>query len=579
MSESIKRFETDTGVRPSSRGWRFDPSPAIWLAIAVILLFLIVGPMYFLIKESFLVPEEQGQGWTLNNFIEAFSNPLYHGPIFWTIVVSVSVGLISLVIGAGMAWAVSRTDIPFAGFIRTATLVSFVTPPFLGAVAWVYLAGPRVGWLNILYRILTGAGEDAYLFDIFTMRGLVFAMVLYTFPLAFIVINSGLNSISSDMEDAANIAGGGTLSTMMSITLPLVLPALFAGLILAFLEAMILFSTPAMLAIPAGQHVMTTQIRAFMQSEDDQVGLAAAFALPMLLAAVWLLWTRRRALGRRGYATIGGKGGQRRLQKLGPYRWLLFGLCMIPLACSILLPYVALVGASLMKNLGYGLTWSNLTLDNYRFVLQNSAVGPAIKNTLILATLAATAGTLIASITAYISQRRLVRGYQYMNFLATIPLAIPGIVLAVGLFAAYTHKPLILYGTLWIIFLAYLTKYLPIAFQTSNAALMSIHPELEESSRILGANRLTVFKDITVPLFKVGLIASWILIFMPSLRELSSSVLLWTTNTKVISVVILDLYEEGLFSHVAVIGVMLMAITLLVVILAFRLIGRDFMKA
>ena len=579
MSESIKRFEADTGVRLSSRGWRFDPSPAIWLAIAVILLFLIVGPMYFLIKESFLLPEELGQGWTLNNFIEAFSNPLYHGPILWTIVVSVSVGLISLVIGAGMAWAVSRTDIPFAGFIRTATLVSFVTPPFLGAVAWVYLAGPRVGWLNILYRILTGAGEDAYLFDIFTMRGLVFAMVLYTFPLAFIVINSGLNSISSDMEDAANIAGGGTLSTMMSITLPLVLPALFAGLILAFLEAMILFSTPAMLAIPAGQHVMTTQIRAFMQSEDDQVGLAAAFALPMLLAAVWLLWTRRRALGRRGYATIGGKGGQRRLQNLGPYRWLLFGLCMIAIACSILLPYVALVGASLMKNLGHGLTWSNLTLDNYRFVLQNSAVGPAIKNTLILATLAATAGALIASITAYISQRRLVRGYQYMNFLATIPLAIPGIVLAVGLFAAYTHKPLILYGTLWIIFLAYLTKYLPIAFQTCNAALMSIHPELEESSRILGANRLTVFKDITVPLFKVGLIASWILIFMPSLRELSSSVLLWTTNTKVISVVILDLYEEGLFSHVAVIGVMLMAITLLVVTLAFRLIGRDFMKA
>ncbi|MCZ6625435.1 MAG: hypothetical protein O7B35_14595, partial [Deltaproteobacteria bacterium] len=175
MSESIKRFEADTEVRPTARGWRFDPSPAIWLAIAVILLFLIVGPMYFLIKESFLSPDEQGQGWTLNNFIEAFSNPLYYGPIFWTLVISVSVGLISLVIGAGMAWAVSRTDIPFPGTIRTATLVSFVTPPFLGAVAWVFLAGPRVGWLNILYRILTGAGEDAYLFDIFTMGGLVFA--------------------------------------------------------------------------------------------------------------------------------------------------------------------------------------------------------------------------------------------------------------------------------------------------------------------------------------------------------------------------------------------------------------------
>lgn len=579
MSESVNRFKADTHVRPTTRGWRFDPSPAAWLAIAVLLLFLIVGPMYFLVKESFLLPEEQGGGWTLTNFINAYTDPLYHSTIIWTLVIAVSVALISLAIGAGMAWAVSRTDIPFAGTIRTAALVSFVTPPFLGAVAWVFLSGPRVGWLNILYRMVTGAGQDAYLFNIFTMGGVIFAMVLYTFPLVFIVTNAGLNSISSDMEDAANIAGSGTLSTMVGITLPLVLPALFAGLILAFLEAMILFSTPAMLAIPAGQHVMTTQIRAFMQSEDDQVGLAAAFALPMLLAAVWLLWMRRRALGRRGYATIGGKGGQRRLQKLGSYRWLLFGLCLIPLSCSVLLPYVALIGASLMKSLGHGLSWSNLTLDNYGFVLENSAVGPAIINTLILATMAATAGALIASITAYISQRKLVRGYSYMSLMATIPLAIPGIVLAVGLFAAYTHEPLILYGTLWIIFLAYLTKYLPIAFQTSNAALISIHPELEECSRILGANRLTVFKDITVPLFKVGLIASWILVFMPSLRELSSSVLLWTTNTKVVSVVILDLYEEGLFSHVAVIGVFLMAITLLVVVLAFKLIGRDFMKA
>jgi iron(III) transport system permease protein len=198
---------------------------------------------------------------------------------------------------------------------------------------------------------------------------------------------------------------------------------------------------------------------------------------------------------------------------------------------------------------------------------------------LILAALSATVGTLLAALIAYISQRRLVRGSQYLGFLATAPLAIPGIVLAVGLFAAYTHKPFVLYGTLWILFLAYLTKFLPIAFQTSNAALMSIHPELEESSRILGANRLMVFKDVTVPLFKAGLVASWVLIFMPSLRELSSSVLLWTTNTKVISVVILDFYQEGRLDFVSVLGVLLMAITLIVVMISYRIIGRDFMKA
>ena len=205
-------------------------------------------------------------------------------------------------------------------------------------------------------------------------------------------------------------------------------------------------------------------------------------------------------------------------------------------------------------------------------------MGQSILNTLILATLAATGGTLVAALIAYISQRRLVKGYQLMGFMATVPLAIPGIVLAVGLFAAYTREPFVLYGTLWILFLAYLTRYLPIAFQTVNASLMSIHPELEESARILGANRLRVLAEITVPLFKAGLVAAWILIFMPSIRELSSSVLLWTTNTKVISVVILDFYEEGLLANVAALGMVLIVITMVVVMLAYKILGRDFMK-
>jgi iron(III) transport system permease protein len=397
-------------------------------------------------------------------------------------------------------------------------------------------------------------------------------------PLVFIIVLAGLNNISSDLEDASNIAGAGTFSTMISITLPLVLPALFAGLILAFLEAMILFGTPAMLAIPAGQHVMTTQIRAFMHSAEYQVGLAAAFSLPMLFAAVGLLWLRRRMLGRRGFATVGGKGGQRRPQKLGVYRWPLFAACSLPLAGSLFLPYAALGLTSLMKALGGNLEWSNLTLANYAFVFRNDAVSQSLVNTLLLAAAAATVGTIAAALMSYIVQRRLVRGHQVIGFLAIIPLAIPGIVLAVGLFAAYTRQPIVLYGTLWILFIAYLTKYLPVAYQTSNAALISIHPELEESARILGANRIRVFGEITVPLFKQGLVAAWVLIFMPSIRELSASILLWTTRTKVISVVIMDFYEEGLLQIVAALGVLLIVITLVVVFTAYRTVGRDFMR-
>lgn len=566
-----------------ARARRVDSTVVVWGLTAVILLVLIVAPSVFLVKEAVFVPDDVGllevKGhYGIGNFIAAYTNELYLKPILWTVVVAVSVGLTSVVIGSMMAWAVARTDVPFPAAIRTGSLLSFVTPPFLGASAWVILAGPREGWLNHVYRWVSGAGADAHLFDIFTMSGLIFVMALYVIPLVFIVSLAGLNNISSDLEDASNIAGAGTIPTMFGVTLPLVMPALFAGLILATLESMIIFSTPAMLAIPARQHVMTTQIRAFMQSDDYQVGLAAAFALPMLIAAICLIWTRRKALGRRGYATIGGKGARRRLQKLGRYRWAVFGLCVAPLVCSLLMPAFALGMNSLMKTYTGGFSLSNLTLDHYWFIFTNDAVRGSIWNTLVLGAMAATAGTALAGLIAYISQRRLVRGHQFMSFLATVPIAIPGIVLAIGLFAAYTRPPLVLYGTIWILFIAYLTKYLPIAFQTSNAALMSIHPELEESARILGANRLVVFANITVPLFRAGLIASWILIFMPSIRELSSSVLLWTTNTKVVSVVILDFYEEGRLDIVSSLGVMLMLITLLVVIFAYRILGRDFMR-
>lgn len=566
-----------------TRAKRADKTAVVWILVALALLVLIVLPSFYLVKASLFVPDEVGllevKGhYGFGNFIAAYSNPLYIRPILLTVVVAASVGTISVVIGSLMAWAVARTDLPLPGTIRTGSLLSFVTPPFLGATAWVILAGPRAGWLNQVFRWVTGAGPDTHLFNIFTIPGLIFTMCLYVIPLVFIVALAGLNNISSDLEDASNIAGAGTLATMVRVTLPLVLPALFAGLILASLEAMILFSTPAMIAIPAREQVMTTQIRSFMQSDDYQVGLAAAFALPMLFAAVCLIWLRRKSLGRRGYATIGGKGARRRPQKLGAYRWVVYGLCMFPLLCSLFLPAFALAIQSLMKTYEGGFAPSNLTFAHYGFIFTNDAVRLSIWNTLLLGAMAATVGTILAGLIAYISQRRLVRGHQFMSFLATVPIAIPGIVLAIGLFAAYTHPPILLYGTIWILFIAYLTKYLPIAFQTSNAALMSIHPELEESARILGANRLAVFAGITVPLFRAGLIASWILIFMPSIRELSSSVLLWTTNTKVISVVILDFYEEGRLDIVSALGVLLMLVTLVIVVLAYRIVGRDFMR-
>ncbi|MAE05481.1 MAG: ABC transporter permease [Nitrospinae bacterium] len=579
MAQQTDSFASPLAARFISARRKFDASTVVWGTIAAILLILIVKPVYHLAKQSFLLPEEDGGGWTLLNYFTAFTEPEHYYPIFSTLYISFSVGILSLILGAIIAWCISRTDVPFPNLLRNSVLMSFVTPPFLGAIAWIFLAGPRQGWINIIYRAITGAGPDDYLVDIFTVGGMVFAMTLYTFPLVFIVVLAGLNNVSSDIEDAANIAGGGTFSTMINVTLPLVMPALVAGLILGTLEAMILFGIPAVLGLPAGNHVMTTQLRAFMSSDEDMIGIAAAYSLPMLMTAFWLVYMRRHVLGRRGYATLGGKGGQRRPQRLGPWRYPVFILCSIPVLCAIVLPYFMLTTTSFLKTIGHGLSLSNLTFDNYIFIFNNDAVRISFYNTIMLALMAATAATLIAAVTSYITQRNLVRGHKYMSFLATAPIGIPGIVLAVGLFSAYTQEPFLLYGTIWIMFIAYVTKYLPLAFQTSNASLMSIHPELEECSRILGASRLQVFKDVTIPLFKAGLLASWILVFMPSLRELSASILLYTSETKVVSVMIITFYEEALLGAISAIGVILLAITSIAVLIGYKVVGRDFMRS
>jgi iron(III) transport system permease protein len=220
-----------------------------------------------------------------------------------------------------------------------------------------------------------------------------------------------------------------------------------------------------------------------------------------------------------------------------------------------------------------------LTLRNFHYVLfEFDPTRSAIVNTLELATVTATLAVFLMGAIAYVAQRRLLRGARVLAFLATAPLAIPGIVLSIGLFKAYSRPPLLLYGTIWIIFVAYLTKYLPIAYTACHAALQTVHVDLEDAARVLGANRLVAFKDVTVPLFGAGLISAWLLVFLPSLRELSSSILLFTTRSRVVSVVIYTLYEEGLWEAVSALGILLLGLTLLLVAVAQRFLGRRFLQ-
>ena len=531
----------------------------------VVLLVALIGlPVGWLVVTS--LRDDATRAFSLQHYQRLFVDPEFVKPLVTTLWTSAAVGLLCLLAAAPMAYLVARTDLPLKRLLRTLVLASFVTPPFLGAFAWVLLGGPNAGLINQWYYGLTGLKpfEATPLINIFSAWGMVFVMALYTFPYVFTFVANSLDMIPSELEEASAIFGATPWRTAVTVTLPLVMPALLAGFIVAFLQSMTLFGVPAILALPAGVDTMTTKIWSLFQF-PPQLGLAAAASLPLLLITVALLRAQSLVMGRRGYSVIGGKSTGVRLARLRGWTVPALALFAFVLGCSIILPYGVLVRTAFLKN------WSapmagNFSLEHWRFVfLEFSQTRLALTNTFILGASAATAGTIMAVTIGYLSLRKLVWGHRYLAFLATAPVAIPGIVLAVGLFLAYTHPPVVLYGTLAIIFLAYLTKELPVGFQQVSASLKAVHPELEEAGRIFGATRLRTLANITAPLIRNGVIATWILVFIGSIRELSATILLFTAKTKTISVTMFDLRESNDWGPIAVLSLAMLAITFVMV--------------
>src|SRR5476651_1913767 len=447
---------------------KFDwTKPVLWL-FAACLIVLIVVPLSWLAVYAFT---DKDRHLTLMNFVTLFTNPDFLDPLLTTAIIATTSAVICCAVAAPMGWLVSRTDMPGRQFIRALVTASFVTPPFLGAVAWELLAAPNSGLLNQLFRYLTGAEADAHLFNIYSLTGIIFVISCYTFPFVFVLVANALDNMPGELEDASAILGGKAWTTARRVTIPLALPALVAGALIAFLQAMTLFGSPAILALPAGFHTMTTKIWSLFQY-PPKPELAAAASLPLLILTVFLLRAEHMILGRRGYSVVGGKYGAPRLIPLHGLRWTAFALCMIVLLNPVFLPYAALFNAAFSPVATTFLTWQNATMHNIEFVLFDlSAASLALKNTVILGTATATIGTVIAVVIAYVTARQAVKGYRILGFLATAPIAIPGIVLGVGLFLSYTRPPFVLYGTLWILLIAFVTIALPSAYQQLRAAI------------------------------------------------------------------------------------------------------------
>ncbi len=562
---------------PSSFGqwWRhLDKSAWVWLLAIGVLLFLVVNPLLRLLVVSFQQPDG---AFTLANYFVAYGRARYVEALLNSLILGISAASLCLVFGVPLAWALSRTDMPAKGLIWVAILGTFIIPPYLGAVGWILLAGPNAGWLNRLVVELTGMEKGP--FNIYSMPGLIFVIACYSFPYVFVFTKSALDLVSSEMEDAANILGAGSLRTSLSITLPLVLPAILGAFILVFLEAIALFGSPALLALPGRFHVVTTQLWQFFEY-PPRVGVAAAYAMPLLGITVLLFWLQRRITSRKGYAVLTGKGGERRLIPLGRWKWPMLGYCLGVCTLSFFMPMVVICQAALAKAWGRGFTLDNLTLNNLYFTMfENNLTRNATLNTFMYAGAASVIAITLALCVAYIVNRQLVGKHvgNLLSFLTMAPFVIPGIVLAIGFYAAYTNPPLLLYGTAWILILAFATRFLPIAYVNCSAAIRSINPELEDAVRILGGTRFTAIRRVVMPLLKRSLAGAFILVFIPATRELSTAIFLYSINTQVLSVLLFDKSDEGNFEMLAAIGLILVFITVVFILIGFRLMGRDFM--
>jgi iron(III) transport system permease protein len=536
------------------------------IAAAVLcLIVLVVLPICWL----FVGSVKAAGGPTFKYFRAAFSDRLYLEALLNSLTLGAFTGLFSIVIGVPLAWAVARSNVPGKPLIRATATFSYLSPPFLVAIAYVNLFSPNSGVINVLLREF---GASGLTFNIFSMRGLVLVTVLHTFPFVYLLAASALQSVDASYEEAAQILGSGKWRTALSITAPLVMPAILSGTLIAFVNSIALFGSQAIIGLPGRIFTLPTRIYSLFDY-PPQYGLASALSLVFILITVTALFLQRSYLARRSFVTLSGKGSRPQLVDLGGARWPVFGFCVLVFVVAIVLPYSSLIAVSLSRSWGLDF-WKNLTLRNYSFVLfEYDVTRRAILNSLLLATLAATLAVALGTMIGWIDLRTRAFGRRLIDYAALIPLGLPGIVMAVALIQFWLAMPIAVYGTLAILLLAYTGRYVPLGVRAANSSLRQIDPSLEESARTLGASWGTTMREVTLPLIWPGVFAGWLLIFVPAIQELSASIFLFSSKSITLAVAVYNLYETGYTEPVAALAMINVVIIAVAIWIASRFGG------
>lgn len=564
---SLARPRIRPRIRPSMRP-PMAPILILGGTVAALLLFVLY-PLLWLVLGMAGLPRDFG----LDGPLRAATRPANLDALLNTVVLAAVVGLGSVALGVPLAWLVARTDMPLRRTVHALVGLAYVLPPYLTALAYIILLGPNAGYVNRL--LAWGLGLDHGLFNIFTGFGIALVITLHVVAFPYFLTHEALRSVDSALEEAARILKAGRWTVLRRVTLPLVAPAITAGALLAAVDSMALFGPQALLGTPAQITFLPTRIFAAISGYPPRFPEAASLAMMMVVLTAAGLWLQRRFLDRRSYVTIGGKGGAAGRWALGRLRWPAAAAAIAAVTMTSLAPIAVLLAASVSKDWTALPGPSNLTLAHFQdAVLDNQIAIRGLSNSLMLATGAATIGVGIGLAVAYLDLRTRMRGRGWLDALAALPLGLPGTVLAVALILAFLRPPLVLYGTMWILLAAYVARAVPLATRAANAALRQVDPSLDEAARIAGAPWWFAMRRILLPILRPSLIAAWLLIFIPSLSELSATILLYTNGTETISVAIYRLNDLGQIEVVAALSVVLIGFILLLFLALQLLSGR-----
>jgi len=560
--------------RVASAGRRMITPQVLLPGLAVLIgVALVASPFVATVARSVLAGPEGELALSLHNFVALFKDDRFHRALGVTAITGLAATALSCFFGLALAWIVARTDTPGRSWFDTLNLVPFFLSPFVGAVSWTYLAAPHAGLLNnIVSRYLSGPSD---FFNIFSVGGVIWVLALFYTPYVYLFLIGPMRRMDPALEDAARVHGAGFLLTMRHVTAPLMLPALLSGALVVFVTSAGLFDVPLALASSRGIPTVPTTVYSLVQYPSDY-GRAAAIGVLVMAITVFFALAQRTYLSRRSYATVTGKGYRPRTVQLGRWRYATLALELFYITAGVILPMIALVFVSL-SSLWTG--WPDvayLTLGNFDQVLfHNDLTRRALKNSLIVAVLGATIGVLLSTLQSYYLQRGRSRMRTLMDSVLSLPLGIPGIILGLGFLILLIRTPL--YATLWIILIAYVARFLPLATRGISAMLLAIGGELEESARASGATWAQTLRLIVLPLIKPALVAAWLMLFVIFIRELGATILLYAQGTETLSVAMVILGEQN-FGHVAALA-MVQTLMLVVAFMLFRLTRSSILES